>query len=213
MTVKTQARRTGAHVISEANGMRSRETGFVAEGGVYEPGTVMGRIAIGNVASAAKSGGNTGNGTLTLDATTPALANAMVGVYRVRFTEATKFTVENPDGVVIGSGANGAAFADGVKFTTAAGGNAFVAGDGFDITVNLGSEMFAGLDLDAVDGSQIAAAVLWDHVDASDDDVRAVFHVGDCEVNDLELVWPDGISGPQKAVAISQLKKAGIIVR
>ena len=50
-------------------------------------GAVLGKITLGALTSAAKSGGNTGNGTITLDPTTPILANANKGgpgVYTVR---------------------------------------------------------------------------------------------------------------------------------
>jgi hypothetical protein len=47
---------------------------------------VLGKITAGGTSavSAAKSGGNTGNGALTLDATTPVLSGALAGVYQVR---------------------------------------------------------------------------------------------------------------------------------
>src|SRR5579862_4629896 len=54
-------------------------------------GQVLGKITLGAVSSAAKSGGNTGNGTLVLDGTTPLVAGADkagVGIYTVRCTVA-----------------------------------------------------------------------------------------------------------------------------
>lgn len=92
--------------------------------------------------SAAKSGGNTGTGTLTLDGTTPLLAGARPGVYTVRFTAAAAnngtFRVYDPDGAVLGdvvmSGGAGS-FANQVKFALADGGTDFSVGDGFDIAV------------------------------------------------------------------------------
>lgn len=103
---------------------------------VADTGKLVGELeaALDNtVASAAKSGGNTGNGTLgTLSAT----AAALNGVYQVRFTAATIFNVIAPDGRLLAPGATGAAYAGGeVVFTITAGGTPFVAGDGFDITV------------------------------------------------------------------------------
>src|SRR4051812_39488697 len=56
-------------------------------------GTVLGQILIGAVTSAAKGGGNTGTGTNTV---LSAGAQAKVGVYMLRFTGATAFTLVNP---------------------------------------------------------------------------------------------------------------------
>lgn len=45
---------------------------------------LVGLVSVGAVTVAAKSGGNTGNGVLTLDVTTPKLVNSQTGVYQVR---------------------------------------------------------------------------------------------------------------------------------
>jgi hypothetical protein len=87
------------------------------------------------VASAAKAGGNTGTGTVsagpTIDAT-----KGVNGVYQIRFTDATHFTVVDPNGKQLADGQTAVAYADaGLGFTITAGGTAFVAGDGFDATV------------------------------------------------------------------------------
>jgi hypothetical protein len=58
----------------------------------YEIGTVLGKISVGSVSRAAKSGGNTGNGTLTLDVTTPELAGVQTGIYPVRCKTVTTGT-------------------------------------------------------------------------------------------------------------------------
>lgn len=76
--------------------------------------------------------GNTGNGTMSNPS---AQAGAMVGVYKVDFTSATAFTVTDPMGNVVGTGAVGTAFATQLGFTITAGATAFVAGDGFTINV------------------------------------------------------------------------------
>lgn len=108
---------------------------------------VLTPAAGGSAASAAKSGGNTGGGTLTLDATTPVLAGAKVGVYTVRCiaaaTDSGTFRVTDPDGFVIGDVAVGATFANDIKFAIADGAPDFVVGDGFDITVS-GNTLISG---------------------------------------------------------------------
>src|SRR4051812_2597763 len=72
-------------------------------------GSMLGKITLGAATSAAKAGGNTGNGTLVLDVTTPILANANrtgAGVYTVRCTIAgtnsATFVVVDPLGVSLG---------------------------------------------------------------------------------------------------------------
>lgn len=211
-TVLSEGIHAGEHIVSEANGNFSREVVTVT-GADLGPATVLGKIPSATVAAAAKSGGNTGNGTIAMDGTTPALPGVKRGVYAVRFTAATAFTVEDPDGNVIGTGATAAAFADDVKFTITAGGTAFVAGDGFDITVGLVGYAYKKLAPSATDGSQTACAALWDTAKASAADVRQVAHVRSCEVNGLVLDWPTGITTTQKNAAIADLAEAGIIVR
>lgn len=45
MTTLTEGPRTAGYLISEANGTRSREVVTLASGGVYLPGTVLGKDA------------------------------------------------------------------------------------------------------------------------------------------------------------------------
>jgi hypothetical protein len=63
---------------------------IVLGAGVIIKNTLLGKITLGAVSRAAKSGGNTGNGTLTLDSTTPKLAKAKAGVYTVRIIKAVR---------------------------------------------------------------------------------------------------------------------------
>lgn len=70
-------------------------------------GTVLGKVTKGAATVAEKSGGNTGNGTLVLDAENPILANAKAGVYALRISRAAAEEVKaiaefkNPDGKVL----------------------------------------------------------------------------------------------------------------
>jgi hypothetical protein len=57
----------------------------------------------------------------------------VAGVYTCVFTSATAYNVYDPQGRLLGTGANGTAFADEIKFLTTAGGAAFVAGDTFNL--------------------------------------------------------------------------------
>ncbi len=65
----------------------------------------------------------------------------------------------------------------------------------------------------AADGSQNAAGVLLNAVDASAADKPGVIVARHAVCADKGLVWPDGITGPQRTTAIGQLKALGILVR
>ena len=65
----------------------------------------------------------------------------------------------------------------------------------------------------AADGSQVAAAILCWNTDASAADKRTVGITGEAEVDDQLLLWPAGITTPQKATAVSQLLTTQIKLR
>ncbi len=140
-------------------------------------GTLLGKILLGAATSAAKSGGNTGDGTLTMDATTPILARAKVGVYTVRCiaaaTNGGTLRVTDPEGYVLGDVAVGSTFANQIKFATADGSADFIVGDGFDITIAAGSSKYKAYDKDNVDGSQYPDSILTEAVDATSADVKS----------------------------------------
>ncbi len=66
---------------------------------------------------------------------------------------------------------------------------------------------------EATDGTETAVAVLWGHVALTEDPERAVIIARAAEVNAGELVWPAGITDPQREAARLQLKAAGILLR
>jgi hypothetical protein len=168
--------------------------GLITGAAALKRGTVLGQVTVGAATTAVKaSGANTGNGTVAMDGTTPVLANAKPGLYQVRFTTATAYTVTDPSGAVIGNGANGAAFADRVKFTTTAGGTPFVAGDGFDITLAAGSGSYKLATAGALDGSSAPVAVLVDDVDATGGDVMGGVYLM-AEVNGNALIFDNSLT-------------------
>jgi hypothetical protein len=65
----------------------------------------------------------------------------------------------------------------------------------------------------ANDGSENAAGVLLNAVDASVGDQPGVIIARHAICSDKGLTWPGSITAPQKAAAISQLKSLGILVR
>lgn len=144
-------------------------------------GTLLGKILLGALSVAAKSGGNTGNGTFTPDATTPILARAKAGVYLVRCIAAAAnggtFRVTDPEGYVLGDVAVGDTFANQIKFVIADGSTDFIVGDGFDVTIAAGSGKYKAYDKDNVDGSQYPDSILTEAVDATSADVNSTAFV------------------------------------
>lgn len=217
-------RTTGHYLIREANGYRSREQVIILSGsGELKAGTVLGNVSKSGTVSAAQAAnaGNTGGGTLTL--ANPAFADgAKLGVYQITCTTGgadgtSKFRVEDPDGVAIGTATGGAAFNKAIKFTIAHATANFVEGDGFIVTLSQAAGAadgkYAPLDEDGTDGREIAAAILYEGCDATDADVRRVITARDTEVTGGLLIWPDGISDGDKAAALAALEARGIIAR
>lgn len=215
MTTLTEAVHPTEGFVSEANGDRSRAAITVALGLAATASMVLG-ATYGAATAAAKAGGNTGNGTLTMDVTTPTLANAKPGVYTVRATAAgvntATFEVQNPDGLVLGTVALGGTWSEQIKFATADGATDFVVGDGFDITVPE-TRTFGPLNLSSVTGLNVAAGISYGDYDGTAAAVPGVAFVRDCEFNADIVVWPVGASAAQKATATAQLAALGIILR
>jgi hypothetical protein len=69
------------------------------------------------------------------------------------------------------------------------------------------------LDPAAVDGSEVAAGILYDAVDASAADAEGVAVVRLAEVNAAELVWPEAITGGEQTTALGELAALNIIAR
>ncbi len=204
---------TPGGLLANGNAVRSKKVILLAGTADLLAGTVLGEILTGGATVAAKAGGNTGNGVLTLDAVTPVLAGAKVGVYTVRFVAAAAnsgtYRVEDPDGNVIGEAAVGATFSDDVKFAIADGSADFVVGDGFDITVAAGSGKFKVSTAAATDGSQIPSAILVEDSPAAITDTEAMAYIGG-EFNAEALTFGAGhTAASTKAV----LRDAGIYTR
>lgn len=74
---------------------------------------------------------------------------------------------------------------------------------------------YVPLDVDAVTGAEEPAAILAPTEEPKSPvaDIRTSAHVRDCEVNGHKLVWPAGITGPEKAAAEATLADAGVLVR
>lgn len=192
---------------------------LVSGAGNLVTGTVLGQVTKGAASSAAKAGGNTGGGSLTLDVTTPILAGAVPGVYSVRcvgvVANAGLFEVKDPRGTSLGNYAiGGPAFANQIKFAMADSGTDFALGDGFDITVAAGSGKWKKHINGAVDGTEIAAAILLNGADATSADVKTAAIFGKAVINPLALTWDASVdSQPKKDAALAQLALLGIDTR
>lgn len=63
------------------------------------------------------------------------------------------------------------------------------------------------------DGSQNAAAILFEGVTTTDQPADAVGITRDAEIVLADLVWPVGITAPQKEAAVAALVAKGVIAR
>lgn len=183
-------------LFSRANAPFMIGPGTLKSGQNLLHGAVLGRIAAISAASAAKSGGNTGNGTLTLDVTTPLLVNHQVGVYQVRcITAATNsgtFRIYDPTGDVLGDVVVGSTFSDQLKFVIADGSSDFIVGDGFDITVTA-SGKYVAWNSSATNGSQEIAGILLGDCDATGGDKGCQLYVSG-EFNKAALIYTGTIA-------------------
>jgi hypothetical protein len=126
---------SGEFLLREVPGISRGVVTFDNTGGaldlMVQGGTVFAYEAPAIVTNALA--GNTGNGTITN--VQDSLVNVQLGVYTVTFTGATTYTVTAPDGTALAAGVTGTAYFDGIGFQLNAGGTAFVAGDGFTVTI------------------------------------------------------------------------------
>lgn len=65
----------------------------------------------------------------------------------------------------------------------------------------------------ATDGSEDAAAILYEACDATSADVRRTITARDAEVHAAVLVWAGGVNDSQKTAALAQLAALGIVAR
>lgn len=193
----------------------SRDQVTLISGQSLAVGAVLGRISL--AAATETHAGNTGNGVMTLDITTPVLANAKAGVYTVKCTAAASnsgtFRVFTPAGAVLGDVAVAATFSDQIKFVIADGSADFIVGDTFLVTVAAGSLKLAVLAPAALNGTQDAVGVLAKTTDATSADVATVMIARNAVLASNKVVWPGGITAGQQAAATTQLAALGIILR
>ncbi|OHD24192.1 MAG: hypothetical protein A2Y38_24890 [Spirochaetes bacterium GWB1_59_5] len=214
MSEITEGRYRGEFIYSEACGTRSLET-VTLDTGDLAAGTVLGKITKGAATGAAVAGNTGSSGAIT--AAPAVAAGAKAGVYHaICFepgTNAGKFLVTDPDGITLGVATVAVEFVGGGLTFTIADATDFVSGDAFTITVAAGSGKYVAYDQDGVNGSEIAAGILYDNANATSADVEVVIVARDAEVNGSELTWPADIEAGEKTTGIAQLAALGIFVR
>lgn len=184
-------------------------------------GAVVGSIPSGTSASAAKAGGNTGNGTFVLDATAPIQPRAIEGVYSLRcitaVTNGGVFRLESPNGVVLGDftitpGAGGTVtVSEHIKGVLTDAATDFIVGDGFDVTISALTYKHAEYNPAGTNGSQVIDGILMKAANATAADVvSTVLRRGPAVVNVNDLTWKSGMTTAQKTTAKVELQKLGI---
>ena len=211
MAVQTEGARLGDWLKWEMDGRMSRKAVTVGAGNLVS-GTVMGKITLGAATATAFANNAAGTGAC---GTVTVGAGAKAGTYKVVILDpvsgAGAFSVEDPDGIIIGTGKVATAFSGGgLGFTIADGTPDFIAGEGFNIVVAAGTGSYIALDKDATDGSAVAAGILVEDVDASSAAKEGVIIYQNARIDTRNLTWVDANAGA-KTAALAQLEKAGIV--
>lgn len=193
--------------------------------GALTRGTLLGKITKGAVSAAAKSGGNTGDGTLVLDETTPLLQGAKPGIYTAKIIRAAVAQVatapavpavkalaefKDPEGNVLEvcevPTSSGVTISNQLKFVLTEGSTPFVVGDGFDLTVATGSDKYGAYDNSAVNGLEKAVAVLSSDADATSAEEKSSAFVSG-EFNEAALTGIDATAKAQLSGTLLFVKK------
>lgn len=150
--------------VTAATKITAQLTGTAGGVGTYTVDTSQTAASTTITATAAYAtafSGNTGTGTMGAITVTAA---AKVGTYKLVIvepaTDAGKFVVEDPDGIIIGRGTVASAFSAGGLAFTLADGTDFISGDGFDIVVAAGDSLYVVFDDDSTDGALAAEGIL-----------------------------------------------------
>jgi hypothetical protein len=212
----------GAYLVSEHHGY-SRDQVTVALNQTIAAGQIVGKVGTPatETSSVTPDATNTGNGAFTLDPTTPVLTSAVDGNYRVICDlggATAEFEVEDPNGHSIGRYAiGGAAFSNQIKFTIAAGGTAFAAGDSFSVSVLRRSgidEQVVAWTPTATDGSQVPAGIMMYPVTTDGTATKlGTIHSRHAEVRLADLTFGGSPTAAQKSECIEGLRRLTIVCR
>ena len=174
--------------------------------GALTRGTVLGRV-VGAVSAPVALGTNTGNGTFL--ATPTVGARVIEGDYKLVIiepgTNAGVFTLEDPEGHIVGRGTVGVAFSGQLAFTLQDGSTDFVSGDAFTITVAVGTKYLKAIAA-AADGSHRSQCILADDADATSGDAEAmVYRTGQFQAK--ALTFGTGLTA---STELERLRRLGI---
>lgn len=217
MTVFSEANNIGDLLKYEADNLYSREEITVLAGsGATRPlavGQILGCRTKSSAVGAKVSGDGNGTiGTVTLG------AKAEVGVYTLTCTAASTnagtFMVTSPSGMVLKDLTVAAAYtSEHINLTVADGSTDWGVGAIITVTVS-GDGKYVAVAPAAVDGTQDAEGVLLYAVTAPDgSDIKGVAVVRHAVINEDYITYTAGMTTPQKAAALAQLKKIGILTR
>lgn len=220
VTLAQNIHTTASYLVSEANGFRSRGVGTIASGsGKLKAGTVLGKRTKGTLTAVGASGAPAPAGaTITASpAVTAGVTKAGVHIFRCETAGVTgTWQHEDPDGIYVGTATTGTAYTgQGMTLTITDSGTDPAIGEVLKVTVSeaAATNKYAPINFSATDGSETAAAILFEECDATSADVRRTFTQRDSEVTSGELTWPTGATDNQKAAALAQLAALGIIAR
>jgi hypothetical protein len=217
MTVLNEPRRLSDWLKGEAEdpNLFSRDEVTVLSGQNLKSGHVVGKVRVGSVTGAADAGNAANTGTIgSLSAGTGAKAGVYTAVCIEPGTNAGKFEVQDPDGVVVGVATVAVAFTGPVNFTISDGATDFISGERFTITVAEGTDKVKSSPDTGSDGSEKAVGILLYDVDASDADQPGVIIARDAIVWQLGLTFDDSVNDSDKIAAkLAQLAGLRILHR
>ena len=125
------------------------------------------------------------------------------------------FRVIDPEGCRLPDAAIGTAYTNAqINFTIADGTTDWDVGDVITVPITVGSEKYAGMNPDAVDGTEVSAAILAEDIDvpASGDEKANVYLCG--YFLKADFAWThSGITTAEKNQAYRELASAGIFAR
>ena len=169
-TDQTMSRSLSDTLKLEAEGLHSRDAISVLAAQNLGVGAVLGKVTAGSVPTTGTAGGgNTGNGTMT---GVTGGKYVKVGTYTMTCVETHlnlgTFAVKGVNGEAIGTAYVGETFTSSeINFTINDGGTDFSLGDTFTVAVAAGGGQYRAINPSGVDGSAIAAGILYAAVDAS----------------------------------------------
>lgn len=220
MVIESTVKRSGYYLGESAAANIVNEEIIVAEGqGELDPGTVLGAILIGVPtvtpgAPVSGSGQTVGNGAVGAWTADDGVAD---GKWQIVFTnEASNlgnYKVLRPDGSTDGFGTVGTPYNGGINGTLADGSNDWKEDDVIPMAVAYAEKKirYVAHDPALTNGGQVADAILFHGVDATDDEIVTVATTnGPATIFGTCLTFKDGISSANKATAEAALRKKGL---